>query len=112
MMTDPRGLSRLPEEEEYWDALESRILAGLEDEVAAGGAPVLGPLAARAWALGFLAAAAGLVALLALPPRNASFATSLGLVRAPIGDPGYAEFVGSPVPPPLVILLGEGRESR
>ena len=62
-MSDLRDLSELPDDPAYWNGLEKRIVAGLGPRIQAA-PPWWAPLAARAWTLGGLAAAAVIVAML------------------------------------------------
>lgn len=68
-MSEYGELSSLPEDPRYWDALEQRVLAGL-GERAAPPLPWWAPLAARAWTLGGIAAAAAIGCVLLVPPRR------------------------------------------
>jgi hypothetical protein len=107
-MRELRGLSKLPSEQAYWDQLEARISAELEP-----GAPSLpvtrsgwwAPVATRAMALSGLAAAAGLAALLLVPPRTRNEAGNpAGLLRLP-DDPAMIAFLSAPEPPSLGALM-------
>lgn len=104
-MTDFRDLSRLPRDDGYWKALEEQIVGELGPRVreAHGASPRWWePLATRAWSLGALAAAAGLAALLALPPRATEHPLNLaGLLRLPEDDPALVALLTAPAPPQL-----------
>jgi hypothetical protein len=106
-MSEFRELSKLPDDQAYWNTLEARITAELSPEVRS--LPLArpdwwAPLAKRAWALGGLAAAAGLAALLLVPPRARPAAPSTGLLRLP-DNPGLIAFVSAPEPPNLASLM-------
>lgn len=108
-MMDFRELSRLPKDPGYWKGLEERIVAELGPRVrdaAEARAGWWAPLAARAWSLGALAAAAGLAALLVLPPRAAERqASPAGLLRLPEDDPALAALLAGSEPPELASML-------
>lgn len=108
-MTDFRDLSRLPRDEGYWKALEERIVGELGPRVreARGARPGWWePLATRAWSLGMLAAAAGLAALLVLPPRAPERpANPAGLLRLPEDDPALVAVLTAPRPPRLASMV-------
>ena len=106
-MSEFRELSKLPKDPEYWDRLEAKITAELGPLVRA--LPETrpewwAPLATRAWALGGLAAAAGLAALFLVPPRTAPAAAPAGLLRLP-DNPALVAFVSAPEPPSLAALM-------
>jgi hypothetical protein len=108
-MSELRDLSKLPAEQAYWDRLEGRII-GQRGSGAAGrrGGDRSGwwtPLATRALGLGGLAVAAGIAALLLVPPRARDGATNpAGLLRLP-DDPGMIAFLSAPKPPSLGSLM-------
>jgi hypothetical protein len=107
-MTEFRELSKLPADQEYWDRLEARITGELAPAVhalASGRPDWWAPVARRAWALGGLAVAAGIAALLLLPPRSPEDAIPTGLLRIPDDDPALIAFVSAAEPPPLVSLM-------
>lgn len=108
-MMDFRELSRLPRDPGYWKGLEDRIVAELGPRVRDGAEASAGwwaPLAARAWRLGGLAAAAGLAALLVLPPRAAERQTApFGLLRLPEDDPALVALLAGSEPPELASML-------
>jgi hypothetical protein len=105
-MSDMRELSRLPNDPEYWAALEARIVTGLPprvESVSRAQDGWLEPLAARAWGLGVLAAAAVVATLLLVPRRTTD--ASAGLLRLPQEDATFAAFVSAPAPPSLGSLV-------
>lgn len=108
-MTDFRDLSRLPTDEGYWKALEERIVAELGPGVreAEEARPRWWePLATRAWSLGALAAAAGLAALLVLPPRATEHPVNpTGLLRLPEDDAALVALLTAPAPPQLASMV-------
>jgi hypothetical protein len=108
-MTEFRDLSRLPADQSYWDSLEARINAELAPLVraAADRKPVWWrPLAARAWVLGGLAAAAAVAALLLVPSRSAGEPTNpTGLLRPPDDDPALVAFLSAREPPDVAALM-------
>lgn len=108
-MTDFRELSRLPEDERYWRALEERIvgeLAPVVHDVATTGAAWSDGLAANALRLGALAAAAGIAALLILPARAVDREVpAAGLLRLPEDDPALVAMLTADAPPALASLL-------
>ena len=108
-MSDLRDLSELPDDPAYWDGLEKRIVAGLGPRVQAAPTTWWAPLAARAWTLGGLAAAAAVAALLLMPARaEPSVVTEAGLLLLPESDPAFVSFVSSPRPPAVGSLLLPG----
>jgi hypothetical protein len=105
-MSDFRDLSELPDDEAYWDGLEQRIVAGLGPRVPARSDAWWTPLAARAWTLGGLAAAAAIAALLLMPARDeARPVTESSLLLLPNSDPAFVTFVSAPGPPTVGSLL-------
>jgi hypothetical protein len=104
-MTDLRGLSRLPDDPEYWSALEERVLDGLRANAGSARAGWWAPVAARAWGLGGLALAAGLAAVLLVPGRTTESpaipATLLGLPD----QPAVAAIIAAPQPPSIASLV-------
>ena len=107
-MSDLRDLSELPGDEAYWDDLEQRIVGGLGPRVQAR-AGWWAPLAARAWTLGGLAAAAAIAAVMLMPARDAGRAsTEPGLLLLPGSDPALVSFVSAPGPPAVGSLLLPG----
>jgi hypothetical protein len=107
-MNEFRELSRLPEDQEYWDRLEARITADLAPAVhslATQRPDWWAPVATRAWGLGGLAVAAGLAALLLVPARTLDAPSPTGLLRVPDGDPATIAFLSAPAPPPLAFLM-------
>ena len=104
-MDDYRELSRLPDDEAYWDELEARVMSGLGPRVART-AEWWAPLATRAYALGAIAVAAGVAALLLVPGRSAAPpAVGAGLFRMPDDDPAFVAVLSAPAPPLLGTLL-------
>jgi hypothetical protein len=106
-MTEWRDLSHLPEDSGYWNDLEKRIMSELGPQVRAVPATAphwLAPLAARAWGLTGLAAAAAIAALLLVPPRKEQ-RVSVGLLTLPGSDPSFTSFVSASSPPPVGALL-------
>jgi hypothetical protein len=107
-MSDLRDLSDLPGDQAYWDGLEKKIVAGLGPRLPARAAWWM-PLAARAWALGGLAAAAAIAAILLMPARaEPAPLTDAGLLLLPASDPAFVSFVSSPRPPAVGSLLLPG----
>ncbi|MGH7554704.1 MAG: hypothetical protein ACREMQ_17010 [Longimicrobiales bacterium] len=108
-MTDLRDLSRLPVDQSYWDGLEARIMADLGPRVReASGAQSAwwAPLAASAWPLVGLAAAAGLATLIILPPRSTEpTSVAIWMLRPPAENPTLQAFVSAPSPPSLATLV-------
>jgi hypothetical protein len=108
-VTEFRDLSRLPVDQEYWDALEARIMSDLgprvrEGAFASGG--WLRPLSARAWTLGAVALAAGIAALMLMPPRDPDAVDrSSGFLGVPAKDPVVAAFISAPAPPAVAALV-------
>ena len=116
-MSELRDLSKLPTDQAYWDRLEARITAELGPAVQTlSPSRTLdwwAPLSARAWALGGLAAAAGLAAILLLPARSPSPAPSTaGLFTLPGSDPATLALVSANEPPALASLLFSPAGSR
>ena len=108
-MSDLRDLSELPEDQAYWDGLEKRVLAALGPRVQPAQAGWWTPLAARAWTLGGLAAAAAIAGLLLMPPRaEPNVVTEAGLLLLPESDPAFVSFVSAPRPPAVGSLLLPG----
>jgi hypothetical protein len=114
-MSEYPDLSRLPEDPAYWNDLESRVLAGLHTGEAVEVIEQdgwLAPLATRALAIGGLAAAAAIAAILLLPARSPAPLAVGGLLRMP-DDPIVAAFVAAEAPPALTsLLLGSGERPR
>jgi hypothetical protein len=110
-MSELHDLSKLPKDPAYWAGLEARLSAQLGPMVAAlPGRDVRTewwtPVSARAWALGSLAVAAGLAALLLLPPREADPSPPpTGFLRPPNADAAILEVATAPQPPALASLL-------
>lgn len=107
-MTEFRDLSKLPTDQQYWDRLEARITGELGPAVhalASARPNWWAPVATRAWALGSLAIAAGIAALLLLPPRAAEDSVPTGLLRMPTDDPALIAFVSAEEPPALASLM-------
>jgi hypothetical protein len=110
-MTDPREFSRLPADARYWDGLEARIMEEMGPRVRAGAAQRVywwTPLAARAWGLSGLAAAAAVAFLLLTPGRSPGIVSGL-LWRMP-DDPALATFLSSTAPPPVAALVIPARK--
>jgi hypothetical protein len=112
-MSDFRELSKLPDDPCYWSDLETRVLSELGPAVRERVWETEGwwaPLAKRAWVLGGLALAAGVAALLLMPPRSVNGrAVPAGLLRVPATDSTVISFVSAPAPPPLATLVLPGR---
>jgi len=107
-MTEFRDLSKLPTDQEYWDRLEARVTGELAPAVralASARPNWWAPVATRAWGLGGLALAAGIAALLLLPPRTAENPVPAGLLRMPADDPALIAFVSAAEPPTLASLM-------
>jgi hypothetical protein len=114
-VSDFRDLSRLPDDARYWEGLEARILADLRGRPdAVPAAPRWwAPLAARAWALGGVAAAAALAALLLAPGRTEAGPAAAWPLRPPAADPAFEALVASPAPPSVAsFLLPASRSPR
>jgi hypothetical protein len=118
-MTELPEFSGLPDDAAYWDELEARIMANLGPRVRAGDVrreEWWAPIAAKAWGLGGLAAAAGLAAVLLVPSRTHApeHAAAQGLLRLSIHDARLAPFVTSASPPSIATLVlpppGRNRE--
>jgi hypothetical protein len=114
-MQDLRDLSRLPDELEYWNALEARITSQLGPDVRALAdrrQDWWAPVARRAGILAGLAVAAGIAALLLAPRGGETGPLPGGILRGP-DDPGMMAFVAAPNPPSIATLLlappGTGR---
>jgi hypothetical protein len=108
-MRDLRDLSKLPADPGYWEELEARItglqggkVAGLQGDSRSGWWT---PLANRALGLGGLAAAAGISALLLVPPRTRNAATNPAVLFRLPDDPAMVAFLTSPEPPSLGALM-------
>jgi hypothetical protein len=108
-MTGLRDFSNLPDDAAYWDELEARIMAELGPKVRAGESRSVewwAPIARRAWSLGGLAAAAGIVALLFAPARHHdAYALTHGLLQLNTSDARLEPFVTSTSPPPIAALV-------
>lgn len=115
-MSELKDLSKLPADPGYWDGLEARISAELAPavrELPRVRPDWWAPISSRALALGGLAAAAGLAAILLFPPRTPSPAASpSGLFRAPSSDPATVALVSATEPPALASLLFSPAERR
>jgi len=109
-MSEFRDLSGLPDDPEYWAALESRVLAGLDTGLhavpaprdAGGPAGWWSPFESRAAKLVATAIAAVVAAILLLPPRRAESAPPLLLAPT---DPIGASIIGAAAPPALGSLV-------
>ena len=113
-MSELRELSKLPTDQAYWDRLEARMLDGQTtrrpDGQTAGrqggnGSGWWTPLATRAGALGGLAIAAGIAALLLVPPRTQDSVTNPAVLFRLPDDPAMMAFLSSPKPPSLAALM-------
>jgi len=108
-MSENRGLSRLPDDPDYWERLEARVLETATPRLraaAGSGRNAWTPLAERAGALTGLAVAATIVAMLLVPARpNATSPAVPALLRIPHDDPTLAAFLTSPAPPSVVALV-------
>src|SRR5262245_14821624 len=105
-MSEFPELSRLPKDPSYWNRLESKLATELSQAVRAlaGARPEWwAPLARRAWALGGLAAAAGIAALLLVPPRTPATTPPTGPLKLP-ADPVLVALL-APRPPALASFL-------
>ena len=105
-MNEHLELSRLPEDPEYWDGLEARILESLRTPLPALGddAEWWAPLAARAYALGAAALAAGIAAALLLPAPSQSEDVET-LFRPPAADPTLISPFAADTPPSIGQLM-------
>jgi hypothetical protein len=114
-MNDLRGLSKLPEDDAYWAALEARMVAAatgsiVEPMLVPASPPWHAPLAQSAWRLGAVAAAAGAMFFL-LPPRAPAEAaqppslSSLPLLVAPSGVPSTLSSIVSDAEAPALAAL-------
>jgi hypothetical protein len=107
-MKELRELSKLPTDQAYWVELEARMLerdggtAGRRNDEKTGWWT---PLASRAGALVGLAAAAGIAALLLVPPRTQRAAINPTVLFQLPNDPTMAAFLASPTPPSLASLI-------
>jgi hypothetical protein len=106
-MRDLRDVSKLPADPDYWVELEARTVrqwdsgkVGQQD-----GSGWWGPIATRAVALSGLAAAAGIAALLLVPPRTRGETPTTALLYRLPDDPAMNAFLASPAPPSLGSLL-------
>ena len=115
-MKELRDLSKLPTEPAYWVELEARVLGRDPHATLGAGSGTAGrrdgngigwwsPLAARAGALAGLAAAAGIAALLLVPPRTQGGAANPTVLFRLPDDPTMAAFLSSPTPPSLAALM-------
>ena len=106
-MSEYRELSKLPADQAYWDGLEARITAELGATVRAlpeARSEWWAPLATRAFAIGGLAAAAGLAALLLLPSRPGEPVPPTGILPLP-DNPALLSFISAAEPPALLPML-------
>lgn len=110
-MSEFPELSKLPDDPDYWTALEARVLAGLppgpHTAATAGGhgraaAGWWSPFETGAPGLVATALAAVLAALLLLPPRPALEGAEMLLAPA---DPAGAAIIAAPSPPSLASLV-------
>jgi hypothetical protein len=111
-MSEFRKLSKLPSDPGYWDRLERRITGELGAEVRAlpdARPEWWAPLARGALAIGGLAAAAAVAALLFLPPRPAATPSTTGFLRSPDNPTLVAFFASSEAPPLATLLVPAGR---
>jgi hypothetical protein len=109
-MSEFRELSRLPEDPEYWESLQARVMSGLPERSPLGAAPRWwAPLADRAWGLGGLAAAAALAALLLVPDRPTP--DGLALLSLPAEAPEVRALVSAPAPPSIASLMLTSRSA-
>ena len=106
-MKELRDLSKLPHDQAYWDNLESQIVGkwGGGEVGKQAGNGWWAPLATRAGALVGLAAAAGIAALLLVPPRIRGGRTNPTVLFRLPDDPAMAAFLSSPTPPSLASLM-------
>jgi len=99
-----RELSKLPEDPAYWEQLEARIVTRTQVAGTVEAAWWV-PLAARATALGGLAIAAGIAALLLIPPRGSTRNSNPTLLFRLPDDPAMHVFLSSSRPPSLASLM-------
>lgn len=107
-MTEFRDWSRLPDDPDYWEQLESRITGSLGPLVQAGaetGQAWWSPITRQAWALGGLALAAALAVLLLAPPRRDREPSATGWLPPPRNDPAVTAFLTSDRPPSVATLI-------
>jgi hypothetical protein len=105
-MRELRELSKLPAEPEYWERLEARMRgSGAAGQRGSKSPEWWAPLATRAGALVGLAVAAGIAALLLVPPRARGGATNPTVLFRLPDDPAMAAFLSSPAPPSLGSLF-------
>ena len=108
-MRELRDLSKLPNEQAYWDRLEAHIVgqwaSGTVGRLGSERAGWWAPFASHAAALGGLAIAAGIAALLLVPPRARGGVTNPTVLFRLPDDPAMVAFLSSPEPPSLGSLM-------
>ena len=105
-MRELRELSKLPSDPAYWAELEARMRgSGADGQRGSNSRDWWAPLATRAGALVGLAAAAGIAALLLVPPRTQRAAINPTVLFQLPNDPTMAAFLASPTPPSLASLI-------
>jgi hypothetical protein len=106
-MRDLRDLSKLPAEPEYWERLEAQMreAVGAVKAVKAVGPGWWAPFARHAAVLGGLAVAAGIAALLLVPPRSRGGGTNPTVLFRLPDDPTMAAFLSSPTPPSWAAMM-------
>jgi hypothetical protein len=114
-MRDLRDLSKLPSDQAYWVELEARMREAVgadgqmgrwaDGQPGSDGAGWWTPLGTRAGVLTGLAIAAGIAALLLVPPRSRGGGTNPTVLFRLPDDPTMAAFLSSPTPPSLAAML-------
>ena len=106
-MRDLRDLSKLPGDPGYWVELEARMRrgSGAAGQRGSNGSGWWTPLATRAGVLSGLAIAAGIAALLLVPPRTRDGVTNPTVLFRLPDDPAMAAFLSSPTPPSLAAMM-------
>ena len=111
-MRELRELSKLPADPEYWERLEAQVgqtVRRPDGQTArrpdGDGASWWALLATRAGALSGLAIAAGIAALLLVPPRTRGGTSNPTILFRLPDDPAMAAFLSSPTPPSLASLM-------
>ena len=110
-MNEYRDLSRLPDDPQYWDELEARILAHAGTPPVVPAAAATSWFAAYAWPLSMVAAAATIAVLLLTPPRSPTSARSL--LPLPVAEPMFNTFFETATPPSVgALIVGTSRDGN
>ena len=105
-MRELRELSKLPADPAYWVGLEARMRgSGAGGQRGSKKPDWWEPVAIRAVGLSGLAIAAGVAALLLVPPRARGGATNPAVLFRLPDDPAMAAFLSSPAPPSVGTIL-------